>query len=766
MAFLPRQDIPNKDKNHEWVKKHFTYADGIVSASNPRVAKYTRLYNEYNGRINPYSVEYLTKAYGKKNRTKYIAYRWSRPKLDLINNEFLLRPLQATVYTTNQSAKTAKLDNYEMLVGAITAKKEINKLRENGIDPMEGMDIPDKIDEDTLAEMSFKDMNEDLMQLIINEQTLALEMKLKLAQQMLDVEIVGECYGRIYVDENGDEDFVRIDPRNRICEEIEGDTFFMKSPVQGHKEQMPIHDALMYFNLNQEQRDKLDEIRKNWDPQNTNAGRSNYLKINGAVCADVIFLEWYGCEAEYTKVSPKTNKQMAFDSSTDSYRLEMSANWYEGNKDEHDKQVEKYHAGKKAGKIPNGSYDVEVVYREVAYREVRIGDDIFVYTGKAKDGDDISQLLKMPFTMRREDDKENVLSLSYVGARYNVVNGETISLQEECENFDNALDINMYQILKELNRSKGKILAYNRDTLPKGKTVKDIMYEALNDQFLSYSASGQSNTIGKDITLTDMFKEIDLSVSSTFPYLIELKQELQATLDKLTGINENREGDIAASSTATNAQSSIRASKTITEGMFYLMGLYTEKVFVRLCETTKLTWGLYKTEKAKVILGDKLFKFMQVTQSIAYQDYGIHLLDGGKELSLREKWERNSEAALNAKDLRFKDIVNFDLAPTLVEAKAVLLNAYDQMEKLRAQEAQANNEAAAKQNQDSLATQIQISQEDREDKQKFKLEEIEKQADADIRVGKALGTHDAKNNFLLQSHKSEHDLLNIDEPKV
>ena len=141
MSFFPRQDILNSEKTHAWVKQHFDYADSILSASNPRIAKFTRLYNEYNGRINPYSVEYLTRTYGKKNRTKYISYRWSRPKINLINNEFLLRPLDATVYTINEAAKTAKLDNYEMLVGAVTAKKDINVLQQNGVDPMEGMEI-------------------------------------------------------------------------------------------------------------------------------------------------------------------------------------------------------------------------------------------------------------------------------------------------------------------------------------------------------------------------------------------------------------------------------------------------------------------------------------------------------------------------------------------------------------------------------------------------------------------------------------------------
>jgi len=47
-------------------------------------------------------------------------------------------------------------------------------------------------------------------------------------------------------------------------------------------------------------------------------------------------------------------------------------------------------------------------------------------------------------------------------------------MQEIIENFNNMFDIVMFQILKEINKAKGKILGYDRAALPKDKIIRVI----------------------------------------------------------------------------------------------------------------------------------------------------------------------------------------------------------------------------------------------------------------------------------------------------
>jgi len=187
MIPFPVQNISELKKDLTWVKSHFDYAEALLKEANPRIERFTRLYNVYNGVNDPMSVTYLTNNYGKRNKTKYISYRIARPKIDLIQNEFLQRPLQSTVYTINESARTAKLDNYEFLLGASHAKEAIKTLHDSGVDPLEGMDIPDFEDKDAWESLSTKDKNQEMMQTIINEQIPALRMKEKFGKNMQDV---------------------------------------------------------------------------------------------------------------------------------------------------------------------------------------------------------------------------------------------------------------------------------------------------------------------------------------------------------------------------------------------------------------------------------------------------------------------------------------------------------------------------------------------------------------------------------------------------
>jgi hypothetical protein len=731
MAFFPRQDIPQVEKTEKWALLHRDYAKELLELKKNSIDKKTRLYQAYNGETVSSSVRYLTQTYGKKNRTKYVDYRLGKPKIDMLNNEFLQRPLYSTISTINIDAKTAKLDNYEMMLGAAHAKKEIEKLKtEAGVDPLNGAPIPDLEDESTWNIMNFKEKNERLMQTLTDTAIKEDKLKLKLAKNFQDIKIVSECFGKIDVDENGDETYIRIDPRYAIYEEIDEDYFLEKTPVIGAEQIVPVHNILMRYRLKKEQRDELDGIRKN----NNQDNRPGFLNHNGNVCASVIHIEWKTNTPMYFKISPKTKKQLEFDDSDDSYRIELNTDEYEKNRTRYDKDVE------------SGKYKIEVKWRADIYEATFIGNDIVVNFGPKK------------FLTRSVDKPGDVLGYSYCGALFNTVNGLRISLQEVIENFNSAFNVVMFQTLKEVNKAKGKVLGYNRAAMPKNKTIQQVMYDALNDSFVDYDTSSSGNWSGKDLDITNMFKEIDLGMSASFPQLVMLKRELMATVDRLTGINENREGQIKASSTASNAQSSIEASRTITEGMFYFMNLYVEKVLLKYVETMKVTWGLYKTEKAKIILGDDMFNFMEVTRLIYNADYAVNLVDGGKEIQIRNYMQGLAESSLNSKELRYKDVLAYQLTDTLTDGKKVLEKAWAEMEAIRQKDSQAQMQANAEQTDKTLNAQIEMAREDREDRQEADVNKIIVKGDTDIRVNAAKG----KGQMILDQNKIDNENLQFE----
>jgi hypothetical protein len=734
MSIFPRQDIPQSEKTPEWCKKHLDYAESLLNNADNERNKATRLYNSYNGVKSPDSIKWLEATYGVQNRAKFIAYRVGRTKQDLLSGEWLTRPLNATVETVNIQAKSEKMAAMDFMMGAMIAKDELAELKEiAGVDVMEGAPVPESEDDPLWAKMSPKDKQEDIMQIIVNEQIKALKLVKKFGECFLDARITGKCFAKIEINEKGDVDFMKIDPRDFIYEEIEGDDFIEKSPIKGCRMRMPIHEVLRRYELTKEQRDLLYNVQQNPETYIRQSRGMLAKGEGGGVMCTVLHIEWKSVKPSYYKIMPKTPNQLAYDDTTTEIMNEIPYDVYEPNKAKYDKGVEK------------GHFKIETGWEEDLWEATRIGGlpELDV------------NMRRKPFQMRSHDAPAYILDSSYVGCLFGTVDGIRIPLQQVIENFDTAFDIGMYQLMKELNRAKGKILAYDLAALPKNTTLKKLMYDAVNDGFITTNSAASGNFSGKNLDLKSMMQEHDLGFSQSFEGILALLDTLLNTLDRLTGINDNRQGQIAASATVTNSQDAIKASRTMTEPLFYQMQLFVENVMTKIVEATKVSWAFYKLDKGEQILGSEKYKYMQVTRELGYRDYGVHINDGGKYNELRSRMRAYIEFGMNTKEISALDALRFEMAETTVEAENIFRESLQRVQQIAQESAQADREAQMQMQQQQLQTNLQIAQEDREDRQN--------QASNDImlkgKVQMEVDDNKAKNKVIEQNHKMSNDML-------
>jgi hypothetical protein len=730
----PRQDIPSIEKTTEWFKNHLTYSESLLKTYNTVTSRMTRLYLSYNGVKTPLSTQWLEKTYGQQNKAKYIAYRLGRTKINLLYGEWLKRPLSATVQTINSDAVSEKMRQVNFMRGAMIAKPELEEIKDKvGVDVMNGVPIPDGEDDPIWAKMSFKDKSEDVMQIILDEQVKELGIKRKVAKMFQDVLITSMCWSKIEINQKGDVEAYRIDPRDAIYEHIEGDDYLEKSPVKGARQVMSVSEILRRFELTKEQRDQLDAARSNPDAWAGpgKLGRGYMSMVNGQLCCDVIHIEWEGLSADYYKTAPKTNSQMMLDPDRGSVEIELDPAKYETNIKAHEKEV------------ANGKYTVETKWRKQMYEATRIGGLI-----------DVNMRVK-PFQPRSVDDPSFLLASSYLGFIFGQTDGVRISLQQEIENFDNMFDICMYQILKELSRAKGKVLTYDRAGLPEGQKLSDVMYRVENDQFLDYNSAAAGNFSGRNLDPSSMFKELDLGLSASFPFLLQMKQDIMNNLNQITGINENREGNISASSTATNAQSNIQNSRTITEPMFYGMNEFTQLLLKNIVNFSAISWAFYKLEKGEQILGSAKYKFLQVTQEIGYQNYGVHVEDGSRYAEIKNDMNRLAEFSLNAKEIRPMDVLKMKLAETTSEMKNVLENSWVEMKKVIQDSQERELQSQQQQMQMQQQTQIQLQKDAIEDAQANEKENIVLQGQVQMQID----DNKAKASMVQQQQKSLNDII-------
>lgn len=731
----PRDDVPEHKKDNAWLALHLSYAEQLLRNFNNTRQKMTRLYQGYNGIKPSGSLAYLEKRYGKQNIAKYISYRVGRTKLNLLHGEILKRPLSATVETINIDAVSEKMKQMDFMTGAMLAKNELADLKDKaGVDVMEGAPVPQSEDDPIWAKMSPKDKEEDIMQIILDEQVIELDLKKKFADCFLDILIAGMCYCKIEIDQEGEVKFYRIDPRDAIYEEIQGDDYLERSPIRGCRQTLSVQEILTRYDLTEEERNKLDSARKNPSQYTGSDGISRgYMRMeNGDLLCEVIHIEWDSVTPIYYKVSSKTNFQSTIDPTTDNYVMEMDTHEYEKGKEIHDKNVSK------------GLYQIETRYKIIKYEATRIGGCID------------KNMREKPFSVRSVDKPSYVMNSTYHGFICGTVDGIKISLQQMIENFDNLYDIVMYQINKDISRAKGKAMFYDRAGLPEGKKMKDILYGVLNDGLVDFNSAAAGNFSGKNLDLTNAIKEIDLGLSQSFEYLVNIKNQIVSDLNQITGINENREGQIAASSTVSNANSAIQASRTITEPIFFGMNGFVKRVMMSVVNVSAISWAFYKIEKGEQILGTKKYKYLQATKELGFKDYGLHIEDGSHYAEIRKDIKELMQISLNAKEIRPMDAYKVLMSETTAQMRTALVSSWDEMQKAVKQSEEANNALQEKLKQMELDQNIQISREDREDRQAAALEDINASADAQIRIDNNKG----RNKMFENQHKAENDILN------
>lgn len=730
-GIFPSQTIPEIDKTPEWAKKCTNYGLGLLDFSDRDRYTITRLYRSYNGIRSPESIKWLTHTYGKEARAKFVSYKVGRAKQYLLEGEKLRRPLAATVETINIQAKSDKMQAMDLMTGAMMARDDIQTLKDvAGVDVMEGAPVPQSEDDPLWLKMSPKDKQEDIMQIIINEQIKKLKLVKVFSDLFKDARIVAKSFAKIEINEKGDVNVFRIDPRDAIYEEIDGDDFMERSVIKGARQTMPLHQVLMRYTLTADDRKKIDNVRES---PNSYLGDSRYRvrMVNQQIMVDVIHVEWKSVKPSYYKIMPKTPMQLEYDSETETVMKEIPPEIYEKNKAKYDRGV------------ANGEFIIEVKYEEDLWEGTCIGGIVY------------HNMRRKPFQMRRHDAPAYIMDSSYVGCLFGTTDGIRVSLQELIENFNLQFDICEYQIMKELNRAKGKILGYDVAAIPKGKSVEKIMQEALDDGFITYNSMAAGNVGGRNLDLQNMLQEKDLGFSTSFPQLLQLQNQILATLDRITGINEFREGSGPASATVTNAQQGLQNSRTITEPLFYMAQLFEEKIMTRIVEATKISWAFYKLDVGDQILGTEQHKYMQVTRELGYRDYGVHIDDGGRYARLKQKMDSWMEYGLNSKQVSMVDAVKYELAESTAEAVNIFQDAFDKLQQIQMQQQQQDQAAQAQMQQQQLATQVQIATDTREDNQAAKLDEIAAQAQAQI----AVDNNKMTGKFFENQQKLEGDIL-------
>ncbi len=695
------ENYQTEAKIEELCKKCINYAMGahMSSTRKNRILTMNRNYNSYNGIVDTKGVQFLNKTYGKTNITKYIDYRLGKTKIDAQIGEFLRQQLKATVYSINPDAKSRLLDQFNLQVGAKMAGKEIEKIRTVvGADVLGGMPIPQEGDDEIWTRLNTKQKNQMIMQILLNRHIELEDLKSKFSSNYLDIFITSECFGKVYIDRAGYVRFREIDPRDALFEEIDRDNFMLRSPYMGERRWMFVTDAINEWpEMKEEQKKNLYEMASTGDTGGLVEGNRNaYKKQGDKLYINTGTIEFFTFQPRHTIISPNRHN------SEEPFVHHISHEEFLKDR----KQIER--------KVQRGDYRFNTKYKKVIWQASKIGHDIYQDLGPKPN---IIGSIANPF---------ETLS-SYTGLLLNTKDGVRISLQETLESIGDVFNVTMFQLRRELAKAKGKVLPYDKAGLPKGKTMRDVIHRAINDGFIEFSSAADGiagNISGEKLNnIAGFMKELDLGISSTVPVLIQIKQEMARTASQLTGVNEEREGEIKASATATNATNAAQASRTITLPIFYFFTRYMQNVMLRIVEYSKIAYGILNPELGETLIGAAGVKFLKLTRDLSYDDFAAYISDGRREQEIRELLRQWMPLSINAGEMRVQDAIRVEMSDTLVGTLEKLDKAWDDIKQVAAKEKES---ALAAQQENVQAT---IGAKDAETSKKFNHEKFMKLLD-------------------------------------
>jgi hypothetical protein len=685
MAFPDINNVDFSGKgNQDKVREMLDYAVNQWYSRDSRIKKISKLYDAHNGVLDLKEVENVTKSTGKESKTKYVKYRLGRTKLKQLHGEFLEISLEPTVRTVNREAINKKMAKYKELLGLSLSKDNIERVRQMGYNVFPGIVIPDINDKRVWNINNFKLANEIVMQRIIEDKMQTQRLKSIFYQNFIDLTIASEIFGKVERNVNGIDTYRYIPVKLALYEESIFDPFLEQSPYLGEVRPMFVHEILTNkeFSLSKPDKEKLKEQARSFSADNTT--NKDFINSGGTNLINTYTLQWKGIEPVRVKISP-------VEGSTEPYMRILGNDYY----DKNEKLIKR--------QVKDGLYTIETYAREILWTATRIGTDIYTECKKEKN---IIQRLN-------ENNKYNV-DFDYSGMLFCTVDGTRVSVQEVISELEKVYDDIRFMINREMKKPHGSLVALDEAFNPKGKKFVDIFHSITEEGIVRFNSSAEGNTSGMEAKSNEVgIQAVNLGQNQNLLILLNQAMDIERVMDRVTGMNDNRQGLGKATTTATANMNNIEASRSMTYDLFYFMQEFIDRTLTKLAEKTKINRTYYGEDQREFIMDDGEQMYLMGTKDLAFDNYGCSITDGKKEKDILQKMEGLFPAEINSGMLRSKDVARFWMESSFAAALRVLDNAHDELAKVRENEIKAKQEGD-KYNTDQMR---QTAIEDREDGQ-------------------------------------------------
>ena len=607
MKSLPEQRVPQSKKNKTWkedtVKAIIDRTDFRMGTTRDRYSL-LKMYEYYNGEIDPADYRYVTEPYGKE-RGNYPArirnYQIIKPVVDLLLGEKSKRPFNYTVVVTNPDVITLKEEAKNQTVLEAVKQLFVNQLNEAGMEtgvPSEEVEMPEHVA--AAFERTWKDNRAIMGQEGLNFILQNIKWYHHIQKAWFDFLVAGECYTHKGV-RNGqlfwevlnplDIDYDR-DPEVELIED--GEWCAIRRLVHRSSAIDFFHDELT--------EEEIDQLR---DPVGGNKDTYGWSSRTSE--------DYFGTNEdlfEWTTVYWKSLKRVGFYSTIDEYGDEVVEMVTEDDP------------------LPEGynEKDIEWEWINEVWQGHILDDRIFIGIEPLEN-------------VRRDMDNPSLCKLPVNGRKYSERNTHNISLVSLGIPYQLIYNIFKFRLENAIAKSKDIFALLDINMIPEKWDMDKFMYhvEATGVGWLNYQKEGiQFNPQHQTV--------LDLSIRTIAQY-VELLRFIKEEWEDLSGVSRQRKGQTSQYELKSTTEQSIIQSSHITEDYYRKFAQFEEAECQGLLDFSKAAFrdgkkGMYVTSdlsRAYINIDGELY---------AESNFGIFVADAHEETQKIEQLKALGQASM------------------------------------------------------------------------------------------------------------------------
>lgn len=297
-------------------------------------------------------------------------------------------------------------------------------------------------------------------------------------------------------------------------------------------------------------------------------------------------------------------------------------------------------------------------------------------------------------------DNPNSQKLPYTGAVYSNANSKPRSLVSILKPLQYMYIVLWYRLELAIARDKGKVINMDITQIPKSMGITP-------DRWMHYLSSVGVNFInpyeegwnipGREGGKPAQFNQLtalDLTMSNVIAEYIQLMDKIEQLAGTISGITEQRMGEISTSELVGNVERSVIQSSNITEPLFWVHNQCKRRALNMLLNTAKGAWEETGKKKLSYVFDNGERAFIDIANKFYYEDMDVFVSDTSKDLENIQKLQQLIQPAMQN-------------GASLLEAAEVLTNDNFNILKQKLKDMQTRQEQAAQQQQEAEAQQAQ-----------------------------------------------------------